>query len=388
MKRLLALVLIVQGISLYGMDDASIGSMFTNLQSAFDAKKKETQERLFSRSLEDVPLYCIQGISLVHKDFVQWVDEGGNTFMHRLAGASHDEELIRFVLGSGVNLARENMVDQTPAAVAQEVGNTTVLDLIAQFEDQSWQSTVDNPSEVLNQCRALAKREGRIKETPEEEVLMDAFLSSGINPAGFVAEIPKLAEIAQQLMSDIPEDIHEFYIELQTDPEGAKQKAKDALFAIPFTVDLDKIWFYKTNFEDFMTWTSILGDTVLHHLAHYCEDADIIQFVLGQEPDLRATNSFGQTVRVCAEESDNQVMLELLQRYEDNPWKIDPLSATITYARNPHVDGSQDDSKKSSWFGTLYDCATVRNAFITGVGIYFARLAWKRYMSPAKEEVQ
>ncbi len=196
MKRLLALVLIIQGISLYGMDDATVGNIFTNLQSAFDAKKKRTQERLFSRSLEDVPLYYIQGMSLLFPDFVQCVDEGDNTFMHRLAGVSHDEELIRFVLGSGADLARENIIGQTPAAVAQEVGNTTVLDLIAQFEAQPWQSTVDNPSEVFKQCRALAKRERRIQETPQEEALTDAFLSSGINPARLVAEIRRRGETA------------------------------------------------------------------------------------------------------------------------------------------------------------------------------------------------
>ncbi len=200
-------------------------------------------------------------------------------------------------------------------------------------------------------------------------------------------------------------------------PQDA-ESVKNVIFTKPHEVDYITLCSYLEAFpDDFMKWRDDQGNTFLHRLARFSEDKSIIQLLLHWGSDeLSLKNAKSQTAKDVAIEANNEVMCEVLEDYERTPlkcpriinWSIvehiihkdgpkrSKIALNTRYTKgpwqstvdNPHVDGSQDNTKKSGWLGTLYDYATIRNALITGVGIYLARLAWKRYMSPTKEEVQ
>ncbi len=310
-KQLIVAMLLIQGASLSAMDfvddvedtlvdagTALVAAGTAVQEMTMDAMKEQAKSFLkdqFFGNIVQLDLFTVKTVMVDFSDVTEWADGKGNTLLHRLAGFSPDEELIRFLLGRGADPMAQNNSGETAEVLARKFKNEVMLRSLEAFAKESWVSEFD--ADAIR-AQAMNMMQGQM----QQEV-------ANMGPE----QLKQLEEMKNGLLDEgLPEELRQGMAPGQED-----QMYRMILFAMPnlSLVDLRKLVARKPSC---VTWQDLqTGNTFLHLLALRSEDEALIRFWIGCDGiDLTAINNQGYTVRNLATNKGNKVMLNVLDQVE------------------------------------------------------------------------
>ncbi len=309
-KQLLVLSLLLSGVSLVAMDPLeeagnrmgsldletlnglNIGSMVALLPKELmlsllrSSLSKEVYRQVHCetfRNSDKLTMDDLKVLLTVASNPVICVDnEDGNTLLHALAPFVKDPDMIRFLVAHGADRNAQNAQGKTPKKVAEESGNG---EMVAIFEEEELPIAFDAGDFVMEQLSRLLELNSLASFFDKRLLLRVIFLQ-------FIRDLRRtqLPSI-KSFMFDSPEEVTLF--------------------------DLKKLVAYDP--EALRTWIDSPegGNTVLHELAVFQYDPEMICFMLAHGADPNARNAEDQTPRDVAQDCGNHGMVAVLDEHAD-----------------------------------------------------------------------
>ena len=105
-------------------------------------------------------------------------------------------------------------------------------------------------------------------------------------------------------------------------------------------------------------------------------DGRVVYYMLSQKPDLSVVSAKGKTVKVIAEEANNEMMLKYLALYQEAP--------ELFNAKQLLAPGEKLDDGDGTSSGGIFSYFTARNSLFAGI-LVVAGLAWHKYVGQTKD---
>ncbi len=270
---------------------------------------------MFARP-EDLTLFDCKVLLTLAPNAVTWIDtdELKNTLLHTLAPFIQDPHIIRFLVNNGASLTAINTDGQTPEELAKMCENEAMVQVCIELQKQApYRQHFDAMMFVVEAMEDLNRAFDRYYDEFLKKPFTHTVLLYLIRASNRPVIQPHIEQVKAMTLAS---------------PEQIDLQQLSNLFAfVP---------------EECRAWKTAQGDTLLHLLAPFCDDRELILFLLKQGASCEERNNDGQTPCDIANACCNKPFLEVLTQWDEQPQEndFDPLRCMIeaNMQADPHLE--------------------------------------------------